>query len=196
MTSWSSAKTQLDHDRRLDQVLQCLLSAGLTLNASKCEFSKTEIRFLGPVVSNKGINSDPEKIEAITQFPEPKEVGDIRWFLGIVNQLSKFSPPIAQETKPLRDLLREKNSWMWGTDQQRAFKEIKRLLSTSPLLALYGPNLPTVVSSDASSFGLGGVLLQKQRNSKVLSVCYISRAMTPTDFLLGLIYVSWTNGYF
>ena len=105
------SKTQAEHDRRLDQVLQRLLSAELTLNASKCEFSKTDVRFLGHVVSNKeGINLDPEKIKAITLFPEPQVVGEIRWFLWIVNQLSKFSPHIAQETKPLRDLLSVKNS--------------------------------------------------------------------------------------
>ena len=173
--------TRVEHDRRLDQVLKRLLSAGLTLNAGKCEFSKTEIRFLGHVVSNQGISPDPEKMKAITLFPEPKDVGDIRRFLGIINQLSKFSPHIAHETKPLRDLLSKKNSWVWGTDQQRAFQKIKKLLSSSPLLALYDPNLPTVVSADASSFGLGGVLLQKQRDSKILPVCYISRAMTPTE---------------
>jgi len=174
-------KTRVEHDRRLDQVLKCLLSAGLTLNAGKCEFSKTEIRFLGHVVSNKGISPDPEKMKAITLFPEPKDVGDIRRFLGIINQLSTFSPHTAHETKPLRDLLSKKNLWVWGTDQQRAFQKIKKLLSNSPLLALYDPNLPTVVSADASSFGLGGVLLQKQRDSKVLPVCYISRAMTSTE---------------
>ena len=173
--------TRVEHDRRLDQVLKRLLSAGLTLNAGKCEFSKTEIRFLGHVVSNQGISPDPEKMKAITLFPEPKDVGDIRRFLGIINQLSKFSPHIAHETKPLRDLLSKKKSWVWGTDQQRAFQKIKKLLSSSPLLALYDPNLPTVVSADASSFGLGGVLLQKQRDSKILPVCYISRAMTPTE---------------
>ncbi|KAL5475949.1 hypothetical protein EMCRGX_G025829 [Ephydatia muelleri] len=107
------SKTQAEHDRRLDQVLQRLLSAELTLNASKCEFSKTDVRFLGHVVSNKeGINLDPEKIKAITLFPEPQVVGEIRWFLWIVNQLSKFSPHIAQETKPLRDLLSVKNSFI------------------------------------------------------------------------------------
>ncbi|KAL5488977.1 hypothetical protein EMCRGX_G018012 [Ephydatia muelleri] len=78
--------TRVEHDRRLDQVLKRLLSAGLTLNAGKCEFSKTEIRFLGHVVSNQGISPDPEKMKAITLFPEPKDVGDIRRFLGIINQ--------------------------------------------------------------------------------------------------------------
>ena len=92
--------TQVVHDTRLDQGLQRLHLAGLTLNASKSEFFMTEIQFLGHVVCNKGINPDPEKIKAITQFPEPKEVGDIRWFLGIVNQLSKFSPHIAQKNPP------------------------------------------------------------------------------------------------
>ena len=112
----------LKHDRRLDQVLQHLLSAGRTLNACKCEFSKIEIQFLGHDVSNKGINPDPEKIKAITLFPEPKEVGDIRRFLGIINQFSKFSPHIAQETKPFRDPKREK---IHGYGEQTS-KELSR----------------------------------------------------------------------
>eukprot|EP00731_Ephydatia_muelleri_P030059 Em0021g582a len=84
------SKTQAEHDRRLDQVLQRLLSAELTLNASKCEFSKTDVRFLGHVVSNKeGINLDPEKIKAITLFPEPQGIPAFDKKLNQIRQYQK-----------------------------------------------------------------------------------------------------------
>ena len=79
--------------------------------------------------------------------------------------------------KPLRDLLSSKTQWIWGEPQQ----QIKHSLTTTPILALFDPNLMTTVSADASSFGLGAVLLQKQANGETRPVAYISRAMTPTE---------------
>ena len=88
---------------------------------------------------------------------------------------------MAEMTKPLRELLCTKNQWVWGEPQHRAFEEVKKSLSTKPILALYDPKLVTVVSADASSYGLGAVLTQKQHNGEFRPVAYISRAMTPTE---------------
>ena len=174
-------KSQEEHDRRLMVVLQKLQEAGLTLNQQKCEFSKSQVKFLGQIVDHAGIRPDPDKVAAIVHFRTPTCVGDIRRFLGMANQLSKFALLLADKTKPLRDLLSNKNQWCWEEPQQRAFEEVKKQISSSPTLALYDPRRETVVSADASSYGLGAVLLQTQEDGERRPVAYVSRAMTQTE---------------
>lgn len=89
------------------------------------------------------MSPDPEKVQAIQEFKRPNDVTELRWFLGIVNQLSKFAKNISDITKPLRELLSKNNQWFWGT------KAVKLALSSTPILALYDPNRPTQLSADA-----------------------------------------------
>ena len=96
----------------------------------------------------------------------------------MINQLSKFSPDLLSKTKPLRDLLSTKNQWVWGPSQQKGFADTKAELSSPRILALYNPAAKTTVSADASSFGLGGVLSQKQSSGQWQPVSYISRSHT------------------
>ena len=173
--------TQEEHDEWLLAVLNRLEEAGLTLNRDKCEFSRREVKFLGHILSQDGVRSDPDKVAAVVNMEEPMTVKELRRFLGMVNQLSKFMPHLAEMTKPLRDLLSKKNQWMWGQAQKLAFSSIKDALTKSPALALYDPNLETTVSADASSYGLGAVLLQTQANGERRPVAYVSRSMTPTE---------------
>ena len=167
---------QPEHDQRLDQVIQRLLDAGITLNVEKCKFSqKSVLSFSDTLLTRPGqSHSDPESLT-------PENVGDVRRFLGMVNQMSKFSPNLAEETQPLRELLIKKNDWVWGDPQQRAFDCIKTLLTNTPVLALFDLNQETVLSADASAFGLGAVLLQRQSSGELKPVAFISRSMTPTE---------------
>ena len=170
---------QKEHDERLREVLKRLKQAGLTLN-EKCEFSTDQVKFLGHIVSARGIAIDPSKVEAITKFPAPEGVPELRRLLGMVNHVAKFAPNLAEISKPLRDLLKKDSEWIWGPDQEEAFKKLKTLLSSAPLLHHYNPGKPTMVSSDASSYGLGGVLMQKV-DDIWKPVFYASRAMTSTE---------------
>ena len=169
------------HDYRLQKVLERLSEAGVTLNNDKCTFRVPKIKFLGNVVSANGIEVDPDKVAAVVNLPAPKNVHEVRVFLGMVNHLSKFAEHLADKTKPIRDLMQKDSQWVWGTPQQQAFEEIKSILTAAPVLALYDPNKDTKVSADASSFGLGGVLLQKQEDQTWRPVMFISRALTPVE---------------
>nr|XP_049586080.1 uncharacterized protein K02A2.6-like [Syngnathus scovelli]XP_049586090.1 uncharacterized protein K02A2.6-like [Syngnathus scovelli]XP_049586092.1 uncharacterized protein K02A2.6-like [Syngnathus scovelli]XP_049586103.1 uncharacterized protein K02A2.6-like [Syngnathus scovelli] len=171
--------TQEEHDRRLHAALTRLQDAGVTLN-DKCEFSKSTIKFLGQIVVASGVSADPDKVKAVSTMREPRNITETRSLIGMVNHLGKFLPHLADKTKPLRDLLKKTNMWTWGLQQQKAFEEIKKELTTPPILALYNPNAETVVSADASSYGLGAVLLQRQ-DGKVRPVAYASRALTTIE---------------
>ena len=169
------------HDYRLQKVLERLSEAGVTLNIDKCTFRVPKIKFLGNVVSANGIEVDPDKVAAVVNLPAPKNVHEVRVFLGMVNHLSKFAEHLADKTKPIRDLMQKDSQWVWGTPQQQAFEKIKSILTAAPVLAVYDPNKDTEVSADASSFGLGGVLLQKQEDQTWRPVMFISRAPTPVE---------------
>ena len=133
------------------------------------------------MIGPNGIEADPEKLKAVADLPEPENVQEVRTFLGMVNQLSKFSAHLAERTKAIRELLHQGKQWTWGYEQQEAFERIKADLKQPPVLALYDPNKETKVAADASSYGLGGVVLQRQPDDTWRPVSFLSRAMTPTE---------------
>ena len=100
-------QNKTEHDERLVKVLQRLKDSGITLNPDKCLFSTSRLQYLGQVIDSDGIRKDPAKVKAITELPEPKDVPDVRRFLGMVNQQIKFLPNLAEMTKPIRDLLKK-----------------------------------------------------------------------------------------
>lgn len=112
---------------------------------------------------------------------EPTDVSGVRRFLGMVNHLGKYLPNLAEKTQPLRELLKTSNMWAWGDPQQAAFESIKQALSRPPGMALYSTRAQTTVSADASSYGLGAVLLQRQEDGTMKPVAYASRALTETE---------------
>jgi hypothetical protein len=173
-------KDQDEHDRRLHAALSRIQESGLTLNESKCQFSVSRITFLGHVIDKDGISPDPQRTKAIREMQTPTTVKELRRFLGMVNQLGKFSANITEIGTPLRKLLSTKNVWTWGPAQQSAFDKIKQELSSHTVLALYDPLAITKISADASSYGLGAVLLQKS-DGMWRPVSYASRSMSETE---------------
>ena len=169
-----------EHDARLLAALQRIKSAGATLNMQKCEFSQISITFLGHKIDHTGIQADPEKTKAIREMEPPTTVSELRRFLGMVNQLGNFTPQLAHLTQPLRRLLSKGATWLWGPDQSQAFSQVKEELSKPTTLALYDVNAPTKLSADASSYGLGAVLLQ-EADKQWRPIAYASRSMSETE---------------
>ena len=172
---------QKQHDKRLTAVLNKLAKANMTLNQKKCEFNVKTVKVLGYNVSLNGNSADPMKVNAINSMQKPKNVKELRSFLGMVNHFNKFNSHLASETKPLRDLLCKDNPWYWGPEQNRSFLNVKQSLVSPPILALYDPNKKTKINADASSYGIDGVILQKQDDVNWKPVSYVSRALTPTE---------------
>ncbi len=173
--------SQAEHDSRLAAVLQKLSDSGVTLNLQKCEFGKRKLRFVGQIISEEGIEADPSKVSAVTDMKSPENTTELRRFLGFVNQLSKFSSVLAEKSKPLRDLLRKDKDYVWSEVQQLAFEEIKHVISRAPVLAMFDPKKKTMVSSDASQYGLGSVLKQQQHNGEWRPVMFASRSLSDTE---------------
>ncbi|XP_061135154.1 polyadenylate-binding protein-interacting protein 1 isoform X4 [Syngnathus typhle] len=173
-------KDQPEHNARLHTVLNKLQAAGVTLNMDKCELSTQQVKFLGHILSAEGVRPDPDKIRAVIAMKEPSNVSEVRSFLGMVNQLGKFISGLAEKDKPLRDLLSKKNQWVWSHAQQNAFDQLKNELASTPVLTLYDPNKDLKMSADASSYGLGAVLFQKE-SEEWRPVAYASRSLTETE---------------
>ena len=144
---------QAIHDDRLRKVLHRLQENKVTLNAKKCQFSRKQINFLGQQIDSNGVHPDPGKVKAISEMDPPKNVGELRRFLGMVNQQSKFAPDLAEMTKPLRELLSKKNHWAWNEQQETAFERIKKILTSETVLAFYNLNSETVVTVKTETRG-------------------------------------------
>ena len=108
-------RTKEEHDARLETALRRIEAAGVTLNPNKCQFGKTEIKFLGHLISENGIQPDPDKTAAIAKMPHPTSVQELKRFMGMVNHLGKFSRNLAELSQPLRELLSKNNLWTWDS---------------------------------------------------------------------------------
>ena len=171
---------QAEHDARLTAVLERIQAARVTLNPEKCKFRCKSVKFLGHLIDEEGIRADPVKTAAISKMATPQCVTDLRRFMGLANQLGKFSPNLAELSQPLRELLSTKRAWVWGPDLERAFTQLKAELTRPMVLVLYDPQADIKISADASSFSLGAVLLQHYEDDWK-PVAYASRSMSETQ---------------
>ena len=179
-----------DHIVRLEAVFQKLASAGLKLKPSKCFFFKEEIDYLGHLVSGKGVATSPKKIEAVTKWPVPQTVYDVRSFLGFVGYYRRFIRDFSKISKPIREVIiglenqskrvAKKTLIYWSEAAQSAFEILKELCVNAPILAFPDYKLPFILHTDSSTEGLGAVLYQKQ-DGKLRVIAYASRSVTKTE---------------
>eukprot|EP00253_Pinus_taeda_P016078 PITA_16078 len=157
------SRTVEEHQEHLRKVLQTLREHQLYAKFSKCDFFKEEIQYLGHVISKEGIAVDPEKIKAIMDWPVPKDVADIRSFMGLAGYYRIFVEGFSKVAFPITSLQKKGKAFQWTPNCQQSFEQLKHLLTTAPILRIADPDKDYVVCTDASKEGVGGVLMQEGR---------------------------------
>ncbi|KAK1664842.1 hypothetical protein QYE76_053001 [Lolium multiflorum] len=157
------SRNESDHTIHIRHVLQVLRDNQLYGNLEKCTFCKDKVIFLGYVVSKHGVEVDVSKIEAIQYWPTPMNVSQVRRFHGLAGFYRRFVPNFSTIAAPLNDLTKKGVIFEWGAAQDHAFDELKRLLTSAPLLALPDFNKQFEIECDASGIGIGGVLMLEGR---------------------------------
>ena len=168
-----------EHKRDVDRVLEKLDLAGITLRPEKCVFGSNEVDYLGYHMDESGIRPQKQLVEAIQDFPRPKTKKEVRRFLGTAGFYRDFIRNFADIAEPLRHLTKDTVKFMWTNDCENAFEKLKELLTQEPVLAFPITNKEFIVEVDASKVGVGGVLLQEQRDGSVKPVSYCSYALSP-----------------
>ena len=169
-----------EHLSNLEQVLMRLQDHGLRLKRCKCRFLQKSVKYLGLVVDAEGLHASQEKIEAVTDAPKPRNIKELRSFLGMMNY-RKFIPSLATVLKPLTELLQHNNRWHWNSDCFAAFVKAKELLTQSPVLVHYDPTLLMKLATDASSHGVGAVISHVFPNGEEKPIAYASRTLSAAE---------------
>ena len=157
------SQSEWEHEYHLRIVLQLLRDHQLYAKFSKCEFWLIEVRFLGHVVSTSSVSVDPEKVEAVMSWERPKSVFEIRSFLGLAGYYMRFIEDFSRITAPMTRLTRKEVKFDWDDRCEEAFQELKRRLTSAPILILPDRGQGYTVNCDASRVGLGYVLMQSGR---------------------------------
>ena len=166
------SKTEEEHEEHLRLVLQRLREHQLYAKFSKCEFWIDEVPFLGHVISQGGIAVDPSKVKDVLKWETPQTVKEVRSFLGLAGYYRRFIENFSKIAKPLTSLLEKDVAFVWTDERQRAFDELKKRLTTAPVLTLPDQTKRFTVYCDASKDGLGCVLMQEGR-----VIAYASRQL-------------------
>ena len=169
-----------EHRRLVKQVFQILKDNKLYLKPSKCEFEVSTVKFLGYVLGNGEIRMDTSKVDAVRDWPDPKNKKELQRFLSLGNWLRRFVKGYSATVKPLTRLTGDVD-WEWNTEQKKAFQLIKDKLTSAPVLAIPNDDDSFQIETNASDYATGEVLLQKQDgNWKV--IVYRSAALTSAEW--------------
>lgn len=164
------------HNEILGKVVKRATEWNLKLNFDKCQIRKNQVKYVGHLITDRGLAPDPDKVRAVREMKRPENKEDVKRFLGFVQYLSKFIDQLSDVDEPLRQLTKKDVAFHWGQKQEESFQKLKHVCTEAPVLAFYDGNKELTIQCDASSFAVGGVLLQDGQ-----PIAYTSRAMTTTE---------------
>ncbi|GAA6084432.1 protein turtle homolog B-like [Tachysurus ichikawai] len=151
-------------------------ASGLTLNLKKCNLCRKSLSFLGHVISEEGIKTEETKVEAMKNFPIPRNLKEVQRFLGLAGWYHHFISGFSELAAPLHALKRKDAAWNWTEECHNDFERLKDALQKAPVLIPPDPSRPFKVQTDASNIGLGAVLTQESDQGEHV-VAYASRLL-------------------
>lgn len=174
-------QTTSKHNDSLHAVLHRLQELGFRVKLSKCEFNKNQIKFLGRIIDSNGTRPDPDKLSAIIDMQAPTNLSQLRSLLGAINYHSKYIKNLRKIRAPLDELTKQNTPWNWSSTCQKAFDEIKSILTSDLHLTHYDPSLPILVSADASNSGIGAYLAHVMPDGSERMVACSSHSLDDTQ---------------
>ena len=173
-------QTMDEHKSIVKQVLQILADNKLSLHLKKCKFYQTKIEYLGVILSQDSIETNPTKTKGVAQWLEPWDKREVWQFLGFCNFYRRFIPGFTQVAKPLTELT-EKKVWKWQEEEKSTFNKLKNKITNPPTLAIPYSKQRMRLETDASGYTIEGVLSQQQEDSSWKPIAYLSKAMNETE---------------
>ena len=179
------SKNKEEHLRLMKKCFEIFKRYNFRLKPSKCHYFMTHVKFLGHIISKEGIATDPKKIEAVKQWPELKSVQQVQQFMGLVNYYRDHVSEMAKIGQPLTDIqanhLKDVDfATLWKPERKKAFEDLKKALTTTPVLAVPDMNKPFFVTTDASVYAMGGSLEQMQ-DGKRRVIAFMSKKFTKQE---------------
>ena len=172
------SKTEEEHLQHLEEIFVRLRKFGLKMKCEKCSFFKKHIQYLGHLVSEKGFEPLPEKLESIRKMPAPRTAKEVKQFLGLIGYYRKFVPCFADISRPLTKLMHHNVVFEWTDQCSKAFNHLRELIMEYPILRYPDPKQGYILYTDASGIGWSGVLTQEHLDEKGKAknhpICYIS----------------------
>ena len=174
------SETFEEHVVNLKKVFDRLRDSNLRLSPKKCTIFQHKVQFLGHVVSEEGISTDPKKVETVKEWPKPSTVKQVRSFLGLCSYYRRFILNFSSVAKPLTRLTEKDVKFAWSSECEEAFQKLKNCLVNTPILVYPDLTKPFILDTDASGVGIGAVLSQLQ-GGKERVVAYYSRVLTKSE---------------
>ena len=176
-----TGETDEIHLQNLQHVLQICKDKGLTIKEKKCEFFKEEINFLGYRLNAQGLQPLSEKIRAVHDAPEPRNISELKSYIGMLNYYAKYIHNLSHQLAPLYDLLKKDKKWQWGKEQEKAFKQSKTLLTSDLILVHFDPTKPLILACDASPRGIAAILSHVEKDGSERPIAYASRLLSRAE---------------
>lgn len=178
-----------EHIKHLDILFNAIKQEGFKLKFIKCKFAAKSVQYLGHIISQNEVQPLHDNLTAIKKFPQPQNRKNIRQFLGKVNFYHKYIPNSSKMLEPFHNLLRKDVEFLWSNECETAFEKIKDYLTSNPVLAIFHPDLPTRIYTDASGEGIGAVLKQVQSDGTEKSVAFFSKKLNEAQKKKKAIYI-------
>ena len=176
-----TGSTEEEHLERLRQVLKRLEEHGIRVKRSKCFFLRPSVQYLRHLVDADGLHATDDKLKAITEARAPKNLPELRSFLGLLNYYGRFIPKLSTIVHPLNQLQCRDTPWRWSAACQEAFAAAKRQLTSSKVLVHYDVTLPIRLAGDASAYGIGAVISHLMPDGSERPIAFASRTLSPAE---------------